>query len=74
MPVRASRRHEGPLQREEEKERGVLELISVEARELRGLRKRERKKKRGGLEPTFLEARELTRSGFYGLLMDQSAT
>ena len=62
-------------ERERKKKRGgVLELISVEARELRGLRKRERKKKRGGLEPTFLEARELTRSGFYGLLMDQSAT
>ena len=31
----------------EEKEKGVLELISVEARELRGLRKRERKKREG---------------------------
>ena len=32
----------------EEKEKGVLELVSVEARELRGLQEREREKKRGG--------------------------
>ena len=38
----------------------MLELISVEAGDLRGLRKREKKKREGGLEPTFLESRELT--------------
>ena len=68
--------------REREKKReGVLEPMYLGARDLSRsvllrtlLEKRERGRKRGGLKPTFLEARELTQSGFYGLLMDQSAT
>ena len=49
----------------------MLEPISVEACDLRGLRKRERKKREGVLEPMYLEARELTRSVFLRTLMER---